>query len=263
MIITKLQGGLANQLFQWAYGKSLSEKYNTPLYLDLNLYTDKHIGDTRRDYSLIKFPNFSNSPLTDKSLLVGRGLHTLRDNFIFSDINYDDNLNYYLDGYWQSEKYFKEFESVIKEELKPNQDILDKLNKTPFINKNVVSMHIRRTDYTTSNGYHPVQTIDYYKRGLEVIGDYDYIFVFSDDIPWCKENLKFENMVFMEGFDDVEDLWLMSMCKNNIIANSSFSWWGAWLNSNPDKKVIAPSNWFGERANLNTSDIIPSEWIKI
>ena len=263
MIVTKLQGGLANQLFQWAYGKSLSEKYNTPLYLDLNLYTDKHIGDTRRDYSLIKFPNFSNSPLTDKSLLIGKGLRTLRDNFIFSDINYDDNLNYYLDGYWQSEKYFKEFESVIKEELKPNQTILDKLNKTPNIDKNVVSMHIRRTDYVSSNGFHPVQSIEYYQKALDIISDYDYIFVFSDDIKWCKENLKFENMVFMEGFDDVEDLWLMSMCKNNIIANSSFSWWGSWLNSNPDKKVIAPSNWFGERANLNTSDIIPSEWIKI
>jgi hypothetical protein len=260
MIITKLQGGLANQLFQWAYGKSLSEKYNTPLYLDLSSYTQQ-IGNTSREYSLVKFPNLNVNLPSDKLVLTN--VKKLQDNFTYNEIKYDDSVDYYLDGYWQSEKYFKEFESVIKEELKPNQDILDKLNKTPFINKNVVSMHIRRTDYTTSNGYHPVQTIDYYKRGLEVIGDYDYIFVFSDDIKWCKENLNFDNMIFIEGLDDVEDLWLMSMCKHNIIANSSFSWWGAWLNSNPDKKVIAPSNWFGERANLNTSDIIPSEWIKI
>jgi hypothetical protein len=126
-----------------------------------------------------------------------------------------------------------------------------------------VSLHVRRTDYVTSNGYHPVQSIEYYKNAIDIIGDYDYIFVFSDDIQWCKDNLKFKNMVFMEGFSDIEDLHIMSLCQNNIIANSSFSWWGAWLNIHPEKKIIAPTNWFGEQANLNTSDMIPSDWIKI
>jgi hypothetical protein len=92
---------------------------------------------------------------------------------------------------------------------------------------------------------------------------YDNILVFSDDISWCKDNLKFDKMNFIEGLDNVEDMWLMSLCDNNIIANSSFSWWGAWLNSNFNKKVIAPLHWFGDSANLNTSDIIPTNWIRI
>ena len=124
-------------------------------------------------------------------------------------------------------------------------------------------MHIRRTDYTTSNGYHPVQTVEYYKKALEIIGEYDKLFIFSDDIEWCRNNLKFDNMIFIEGNTDIEDLYLISLCKHNIIANSSFSWWGAWLNKNPNKKVIAPSKWFGDMANLNESDIVPEGWIRI
>jgi hypothetical protein len=108
-----------------------------------------------------------------------------------------------------------------------------------------------------------VQSIKYYQDAIDCIGDYDNLFVFSDDVKWCSNNLKFNNMVFMDGFDDIEDLFIMSTCKHNIIANSSFSWWGAWLNNNPDKKVVAPANWFGQQANLNKSDIIPEKWIKI
>jgi hypothetical protein len=85
--------------------------------------------------------------------------------------------------------------------------------------------------------------------------------VFSDDINWCKQNLSFPKMQFVEGQDNIEDLWFMSLCSNNIIANSSFSWWGAWLNNNPEKKVIAPKNWFGQYANINSSDIVPETWI--
>jgi Glycosyl transferase family 11 len=108
-----------------------------------------------------------------------------------------------------------------------------------------------------------VQTIKYYEDAIDIIGDYEYLLVFSDDIKWCRENLKFNNMIFMETLTDIEDMWIMSLCKNNIIVNSSFSWWGAWLNKNKNKKVIAPSNWFGPRANINSSDIIPEKWIKI
>ena len=140
---------------------------------------------------------------------------------------------------------------------------MKKLKKKYPIDENNISIHIRRTDYVTSNGYHPVQSIEYYKQAIEIIGDYDNIFVFSDDINWCKENLKFDNMIFVDGNDDVEDMWLMSICNHNVIANSSFSWWGAWLNNNPDKKVIAPNNWFGSQTNLNTNDLIPNTWIKI
>ena len=263
MIITKLQGGLANQIFQWAYGRHLSNKYNVELYTDLNFYNQHIPGVTKRNYSLSKFPNINTSAFNPSNLSNAKKFQKLGDNFKFNEFSYDNNYNYYLDGYWQSENYFLESSDLIRKKLSPSDEILKKLNLTPFIDKNVVSLHVRRTDYVTSNGYHPVQSIEYYKKALNIIGEYDYIFVFSDDIQWCKDNLTFNNMIFMEGFDDVEDLWLMSMCKNNIIANSSFSWWGAWLNSNPNKKVIAPDNWFGKNVNINSGDIVPDEWIKL
>lgn len=263
MIITKLQGGLANQLFQWAYGKHISNKYNLKLYVDLEFYNQNIPGNTKRLYSLSKFPNINTEVFDRYNLTTNKSFLQLSDNFIFSYFNFNTDYNYYLNGYWQSEKYFLESSELIRKELSPSDYILKKLKQTPLIETNTVSIHIRRTDYVTSNGFHPVQSIEYYKNALNIIGDYDYIFVFSDDIQWCKENLTFDNMIFIEGFDDVEDLWLMSLCKNNIIANSSFSWWGAWLNNNPNKKVVAPINWFGDNANLSSDCIIPNNWIKL
>jgi hypothetical protein len=268
MIITKLQGGLANQIFQWAYGKFLSEKYNTPLYLDLSFY-QVQFGVTKRKFSLNKFPNISYNLLpNDRNILnwsnepTKNKLVKLSDNFHYSKLEYKEDSHYYLDGYWQSEKYFKDIEDIVRKELQPSNESLEKFSKLP-INENNVSIHIRRTDYVKLNDYHPLQSIEYYQKGLDIIAEYDNIFVFSDDIEWCKDNLQFRNMIFIEGFDDVEDIWLMSLCKNNIIANSSFSWWGAWLNNNPNKKVIAPDNWFGQKVNINTNDLIPGNWIKI
>ncbi len=269
MIITKLQGGLANQLFQWAYGRSLSEKYNTPLYLDIEFYQNQ-FSETKRSFSLSKFPNISYNITPDDKNISNWSLEKdkirfirLSDDFNFKELIYQQDCHYYLDGYWHTEKYFTEIEGIIRKELKPSDEIINKLVNFQPIENNNVSIHIRRTDYVESNGYHPVQPISYYEKALEIIGHYDNVVVFSDDIKWCKENLNFDNMIFVDGFDDIEDIWLMSMCKNNIIANSSFSWWGSWLNNNKDKKVIAPLKWFGVQTNINTSDIIPNSWIKI
>lgn len=251
-------GGLGNQLFQWAYGKYLSTKYNTPLYLDLLVYKNQ-VGMTKRSFSLDKFPNltYNIKPVEKVKTLK------LVDNFKFSELKYSKDSDYFLEGYWQSEKYFKAVEEVIKRELLPDAETNSKLNKLILEYKNIVSLHIRRTDYVKLKGYHPVQPIAYYQKALNTIGDYDQIFVFSDDIQWCKNNLEFNNMTFVEGLGDVEDLWLQTMCSHNIIANSSFSWWGAWLNTHPDKKVVAPKNWFGKKLQLSSQDIIPETWIKI
>jgi hypothetical protein len=257
MIITKIQGGLANQIFQWSYGKFLSEKYNTELLLDLSFYQNQS-GVTKRIFSLNKFPNLTYKIF--QGITNNNQTLAVNDNFNYTELNYNSNYNFYLNGYWQSEKYFIEIHDLIKKELKHSDEFAKKF---VFLDKINISLHIRRTDYVASNGYHPVQPISYYQQALEMMCDYDNLFIFSDDIEWCKNNLKFERMIFIENQDDVEDLWLMSLCKHNIIANSSFSWWGAWLNSNQDKKVIAPENWFGSQTNLNTSDIIPDKWIKI
>ena len=255
MIVSKLQGGLGNQLFQWAYGKSLSVKYNTPLYLDLSFYQNQY-GVTKRIFSLDKFPNL------EYSIFQGswNNLIKLVDNFRFKEIKYGGD-GIYLDGYWQSEKYFMEISNVIRESLRIPESKKELFNRHNFSGS--VSMHIRRTDYVTSNGYHPVQSIEYYKNALDIIGGYESLYVFSDDINWCKSNLRFKDMTFVQNSEDIDDLWMMSLCKNNIIANSSFSWWGAWLNDNPNKKIISPKMWFGEQTNLNSDDISPISWVKI
>ena len=250
MVITRIQGGLGNQLFQWAHARALSLKYNIPCYLDIH---DVSGGGTHRDFTLDVFPNLYYELANINSIS-----NVIVDNFNFSPITMTEsevkNSVIYLNGYWQTEKYFIEYADIIRNELRSNVKI-DLGNST--------SLHVRRTDYLKSNGFHPVQPIEYYEKAISLIGDYERLLVFSDDIQWCKDNLKFDNMTFIEGYKDYEDIWTMSMCKNNIIVNSSFSWWGAWLNENPDKKVIAPLNWFGPQSNLNTSDIIPNEWIKI
>jgi hypothetical protein len=256
MIISKLQGGLGNQLFQWAYGKSLAVKNNTNLVLDTTFYSNQ-IGNTHRNYELNKFPNF----IYQNPDIEFKETKYIIDNFHYKEFHYDENYNYYLNGFWQSEKYFSNFSDLITEQLKPTFETIEKLKK--HINAGSVSLHVRRTDYISSNGFHPVQKIGYYDKALEIIGNYDQLLVFSDDINWCKENLKYKNVLFVENQDNLEDMWLMSLCDHNIIANSSFSWWGAWLNQNKDKIVIAPNNWFGAQSKLNESDIIPYSWVKI
>ena len=257
MIIVKLQGGLGNQMFQIAYGLSLKYKFKEDIKFDTRSYLN-NVKD--RDLQIKKF-NIEIDIDIDK--ITNKKFYSIIDDFNYREFINSKDSNYYLDGYWQSEKFFKESENLIREDFRPSKEIVEKFSNTPFLDTNTISLHVRRGDYITSNGYHPVQSIEYYQKSIEKIGKYDYIFVFSDDIQWCKDNLKFNNMIFIEGNSNIEDLYLMSMCKHNIIANSSFSWWSAWLNSNPNKIVIAPNKWFGDKANLNCEDIIPDNWIKI
>lgn len=256
MIVSKIQGGLGNQIFQWAYGKYLSTQNKTDLHLDLSFYSNQ-AGNTGRNFELNLFPKIvlPQTSTNDKPFIQ------INDNFIFKNLDYDNQYNYYLNGFWQSEKYFNEISSLIKYELSPSDDQLIILKD--IIKPNSVSLHIRRSDYLTSNGFHPVQSIEYYQNAIEGVPYYENLYIFSDDIDWCKNNLGFKNMVFVEGKSNIEDLWLMSLCDHNIIANSSFSWWGAWLNNNPNKIVIAPKLWFGQHVNINSGDIVPDEWIKL
>jgi hypothetical protein len=264
----KLQGGMSNQIFQWAYGKFLSIKHNTPVFLDPTYY-EKQKNGIRRKISLNKFPNISYDMMPGNKNIFSwtnengkKKIVEVGDNFFYKELNYREDSHYYMSGYWQSEKYFKSIETLIRENLKPSVNIVEKLrNKYPMDLS--LSMHIRRTDYAAYGDQYPIQGVEYYKKAVDLIGDYKNLLVFSDDMNWCKENLKFDNMIFVENNDDIEDMWLMSFCENNIMANSTFSWWGSWLNNNTIKKVIAPTVWFGKSANLNYSDIVPEGWIKI
>lgn len=257
MIVTKLQGGLGNQLFQWAISENLSIKYNTDVYYDLSYFktnmSNSHVSkwDLEIEKLNINVNEFS-----------GRAeLKMISDDFRYKVI--EDNS--YLNGYWQSEKYFVDNESHIRNKLRIKDDLKSYIiNKYPFIESNSVSLHVRRGDYVNLQNYHPLQTVDYYKNAYDIINDSNInVVILSNDISWCKDNLNFNNMHFIEDETNITDLYIMSMCNNNIIANSSFSWWGSWLNENYNKVVIAPSRWFGPAANLYDGDIIPEKWIKI
>jgi hypothetical protein len=179
--------------------------------------------------------------------------------------------NVYLDGYFQSEKYFNNYTEDIKKLFQFPQrlkgEILinaaEKL-KDDF-NEETCSIHIRRGDYLNSPDHHPTQGVSYYMKAVKKVGMDKKFLIFSDDIPWCKQNFpEMDNFVFVEGLKDYEDLLLMSMCNHNIICNSSFSWWAAWLNWHPQKIVIAPQKWFGPaNASFNTNDLYCENWIKM
>lgn len=255
MIITKLQGGLGNQLFQWAISKSLSIDYNTDFYFDLSYFiSNTPKGVSKRELDINKINNIKINEYKEKE----KNIKYLRDNFTIKKIN----NNTYLDGYWQSEKYFKHNENIIKNEL--NINVVNKnyiLNKYKFLNEDTLSIHVRRGDYLNLKDKHPIQSLDYYNNGYDYINDNNInVVVLSDDIDWCKKNLKYNNIYFIENEINIIDLYIMSLSSHNIISNSTFSWWGSWLNNNKNKKIIAPKKWFGDKLPNNNKEIYCNNW---
>lgn len=164
-----------------------------------------------------------------------------------------DNLT--LHGYFQSEKYFVDFEKEIREQFSFK-------NKVEAPDLGMVAVHVRRGDYLTLIDHHPVCSLDYYKKAMSQFLDAKFL-VFSNDLDWCKKNITGDNVYYSEGYTAEQDLQRMSLCEHQIIANSSFSWWGAWLNNNPCKKIIAPKQWFGPAKPLETKDIYCDDWITL
>lgn len=256
MILFKIQGGLCNQLFQWAYAHKLSKSHE--LYIDNSFYGTQFLEPlvTNREFQLNEILNKQLQLLDNQSYqkFIQKPAQRIVDNFHFSKHNFYTDQNYYLEGYWQSEKYFFD----IKDEIS-NSFVWPEIKNLDF--KNSCSLHVRRGDYLKTQHVHPIQSIDYYNKALDIIQPKGNIFVFSDDIQWCKNNLNYKNSIFMENNSNIYDLRAMSLCCDNIIANSSFSWWGAWLNQNKNKKIVCPKNWFSD--STNDLDIKPSSWIQI
>jgi hypothetical protein len=178
------------------------------------------------------------------------------------------NPNTDLYGYFQNEKYFKKYRGEILEvftfkekyETEAKSFLTEKIG-SGMVDKSIVSLHVRRGDYTLYPQYHPVCSDDYYQSAIGKFDLQNSLFlVFSDDIEWCKKKFEGDNFMFSDTNDPYLDLAIMSMCDHHIIANSSFSWWGAWLNRSEDKKVIAPSRWFGEALNKDSSDVYCEGW---
>lgn len=160
-------------------------------------------------------------------------------------------------GYFQSEMYFKKYSNIIRSLFGCSEEHAEKTLKTfPQLSSSIVtSIHVRRGDYMNLKGYHPVISLDYIKHCMSLVPDTEYFFVSSDDMDWCKENLKQKNIIFVEKHEPYEQIWTMELCHNFIMSNSSFSWWGAYLSHNKNKKVFAPSTWFGPDGLQNWNDI--------
>jgi len=252
-------GGLGNQMFEYAMGLSIALQQGTKLRINTRAYIDSQ-----------RFYGLNNFSITAKQANIFEILFIKK----FYPRQYFDEL-YWLNTNnwkdWMSEKSFKEIEDVIREEF-----TLNKVLRKEFENKNrsvveeinnseSVSIHIRRTDYLEKQNVCIVLKPEYYIEAINIIIQKiknPRYFFFSDDIEWVKNNFShLTNSVFLSN-KDYEDLILMSLCKYNITANSTFSWWGAWLNKNPDKIVITPSKWFVNNQDME-KNLIPKNWITI
>jgi len=291
-------GGLGNQMFQYAAGRALSLSKNTQLKLFTRDYTGytlhsgfeldsifklniQTVNDEElhailgwRKYKLIR-------RILEKNLVSSLGLGFLRGNKLVVEPHFSwwsGFLNLpsdcYIVGYWQSEKYFQHVSEVIKDDFK-FKNPLDGLNAEladEITARHSVSLHVRRGDYITNSktaAVHGFCGVEYYQKAIDHIAktvESPVFYVFSDDITWVKSNIKIDfpctYITHNTGTDSYYDMQLMSYCQHNIIANSSFSWWGAWLNNNPKKIVVAPSQWF-KVDKFDCSDLLPSDWVNL
>ena len=288
MIITKLMGGLGNQMFQYSLGRRLAHERGVPLKLDLSWFRDAQPmgADTVREYALAgwriqasiatpedlsRFPRreglLARLGLAGSSLVRERG-------FGFSARVLRAPTDAHLAGYWQSEKYFKPIRAILLHEFTMVEPVcghaaalLDRVNSSA-----AVAIHVRRGDYVnnpSTHEFHGVCPLEYFLEAARRIADRvtdPQFFIFSDDPDWVRDNLRlaWPMTLVMHNGDCAphQDMWLMSRCSHHIIANSSFSWWGAWLSSNEDKMVIAPRRWFRDPKHF-TGDLIPEAWTRI
>jgi hypothetical protein len=267
MIFCNLKGGLGNMLFQIAAVKSMSLKYNRKysfpnLNHQLNYLNLEQNYNPSLSHSNEYFKVFKNLPIINPT---NNNIATIPFPFEYRDITLPEN-NVIVDGFFQSEKYFISHREQILEMFKMDEDVSQyiKIKYSNFLNKRTTSIHVRRGDYLIYPNFHPTQTLNYYNSSISLLDDVtDLFLIFSDDIEWCKENLTGEKFIYIENEKDYIELYLMSLCKNNVISNSSFSWWGAWLNNYEDRQIVGPKIWFGESIEHKISDIIPDNWIKL
>lgn len=252
------QGGLCNTLFKFSAAISLARDNDVDY-----LFSKEYIRPIDPNYDNYKDNIYRNLNFIDS--LPKNNVNYYENNFNFNRIEYSTGTNLILNGYFQSEKYFENHKEYIIDLFKPTDELKLKIRSLIPKIENHISIHVRRGDYLTLPTFHPQQNIEYYIEAVNLLGiDKNYL-IFSDDLEGIKEMFEFiPNKKFVTLKEDYLDLYAMCMCEHNIICNSTFSWWGAYLNENKNKKIISPSKWFGTSFNhLDSSDIIPKEWIKI
>lgn len=291
MIIVRIMGGLGNQMFQYAAGRRLAAIRNTALKLDISDFEDYHLHDyglsaftinesfaTPEEVEILKEPETGSFRKKLKKFLrcpSKIGITHIREKQYHFDpeiLTMPDSV--YLDGYWQSEKYFSDIADIIRKEFTVklpqtgrNMTLAQQINSCES-----VSLHVRRGDYVTdekTKTIHGTCDLAYYARCIESLGQKVHqpcFFIFSDDPDWAEQNLKIPHPATFIDHNgpkkNYEDLRLMSQCRHHIIANSSFSWWGAWLGRHPHTRVYAPDRWFSA-PSFNTKDLLPETWTRI
>jgi len=300
MIIAQITAGMGNQLFQYAAARNFAEKYGHDLKLDMTFFetwkdpdvfrldkfkTHYEIASTDEIESLkrIEYPrNRIDIRILNKfkrrRLYENNKNHVDSKTFLFDKKKFHKFHkvnNIYLSGCWADEKYFIEYQDVIREEFTLNESLnaANEEMKSKIVNSNSVSLHFRLGDDYVKNPFFADVPLDYYTTGIKYIAEHQRkikIFIFSNDLQWVKKNLKVDyeiEYVDINGSKtDFMELSLMSYCKHNIIANSTFSWWGAWLNRNNEKNVIAPKKWFNNKEAQNkyeSGNLVPASWKKI
>jgi hypothetical protein len=265
MISCELQGRLANMMFQIASIENMGYKSGIQTCYP---HVDKNIDDLakpqactselngRRYFSLFK--NFDWHKNHDKNMEVNQ---IIKVPFEYSPIIPQDYTCYI--GYFQCELFFPDRDFILNL-FEPADFVKEKLEKyKDIIGYNKASIHVRRGDYIKLNHVHNVLNMDYYNEAMKILGlcGVNKYLVFSTDEKWCRDNFKGEKFIFIQD-DPFVELYLMSQCAHQIIANNAFSWWGAWLNNNPNKQVVSPRKWFTNNQH-NDKDIIPKTWIKL
>jgi hypothetical protein len=289
--IVRLRGGLGNQLFQYAFGRAAALKYGSTLLLDTSLLSSKDPTITPREYALAPFRIAAG--LLDESRARKFGVRTSRVGLWLARrgmagggckyvlerrLGYDaaalDGVksNAIFEGYWQSEKYFLQCAAQLRDELSITESPALRLACADVAGEVSVSVHVRRGDYMTNaaaSEMHGVCPLSYYEAC------FDYIettvrkpryYLFTDDTEWAEKSQGFfsREMTLVSQRARLlphEELVLMSRCRHHILANSSFSWWGAWLDERPDTVVVAPNRWF--KSDIEATDLLPSRWRRL
>lgn len=289
MITTRLKGGLGNQLFQYAAGLAMALKFKDTLSLDITGYEEGGQAkfDTLRKYRLFPFAISGNVAVQEEALrarnpygIVSRVLRVfnqkiLRKFYLDFDPDIFEKKRTYIEGFFQSEKNFIDIGNVIRKEFtlkKEFESAAFQTKKNSIVNDAAsVAVHIRRGDYVkdkVTNSYFGTCSKEYYVEAIQYMNSKvkdPTLYFFSDDIEWVKQEFKdVGKAVFVSDgtLEDYEELILMSLCSHNIIANSSFSWWGAWLNRNEAKIIVAPKKWLNVVPDPQPN-LIPSSWIRL
>ena len=286
MRIIKISGGLGNQMFQYVFGQYLSKKYNEKVYYDIDWY--KNLKPNKRLYNLELFNFDINIQISQgkeypfKCIILDTLIYLLKGLTTFNRGNpiilYESRTsligsilsaifrNSYYSSYWQEFKYYKYISNDIEFKLNPNKLLINTKIKEKILNSNAVSIGIRRGDYVKLGNI--VCGMEYYKKSINLMNkkiDSPIYYIFSDDIEWCKKNIEIStehHFVKQNKDTPFENMELMSLCKHNIISNSTYDWWGAMLNKNNQKIIICPKIWMPKDIEIR-KNLIPSEWIKI